>query len=827
MNGRLVDVAVPVAGIGGALSYAVPAALDARCRPGVRVVVPVSSRKLVGLVLGDAAPNAEGAYKLLYEVVDDEPVASPRQIELVKFVSRYYLAPIGECARLVLPPDTGRDVDERYRATDAGLQARVFGAARGLDAKTQAVLATYEDALQVKTKKQLRAAGLSTEKLAKLLRDGLLYRVQDKAPPKGRMIETVRALDDGQALPARAPSLGAADAWLRRQAAPPTMAAVSVAFPGARGKITRLVELGRVAIDAEARAQTTTPALTVRAVRDLTPAQAVASEALVQSLTATTGEPGAFLLEGVTGSGKTEVYLRALQACLARGKGAIFLVPEISLTPQLFARVSAAVSEELVVLHSGLTPAERRDAGMRLRTGKARVALGARSALFAPVQDLGLIVVDEEHDGSLKQDETPRYHARDVALWRAKNEGAVCVLGSATPSLESLHNVEIGKLIRLELPTRLGGGGAMPTVEIVDLRVRAQHGPTRNSDRAFDEGPGVVLSKPLVDAVLQTLVAGEQVLLFLNRRGYSAVLLCEACGELRQCPHCSVSLTYHKGRHRMVCHQCDHEERPPQTCPSCGAEALIQLGLGTERLEAEVRAWFPNARVARLDRDTVKKRGEMQRVLRAVQDREVDVLVGTQMVAKGHDFPGIALVGVVMADIALALPDFRAAERAFSLLTQVAGRAGRGDTPGRVIIQTYNPEHPALRYVVTHDVKGFAAAELAHRALARYPPYVRAAVVRVEAEDPLAVARLAGRAAHLLVERAKRSTATSWDVLGPAPCPLERLRGKTRHQVLVKTTSVQDRALLLDAVAHDEQLNADLARSKARLVLDVDPIHML
>ena len=821
-----VDVAVPVVGVPGALTYAVPAPLVGRCVAGVRVVVPVGNRRLVGLVLGEAAAEAppSSALKLVVEVLDEEPVASARQIELVRFVARYYLAPLGEAARLVMPPDAARAVDDRFRLTEQGAQARVFGAARGLDAKTQTALAALEDDV-VTTRKALTRLGLSPKRITALVADGLLARVEDKVIATPRVDETVVAVDGGAALPARAPALAAVDDWLRARGGPAPMTELAAAFPGARGKVKRLVELHRAVVRSEARAHARGPGLRASAVRALTDAQQRAADALVDALQRRTA--AAFLLEGVTGSGKTEVYLRALRECLAQGRGAIFLVPEISLTPQLSARVSAAFDEELVVLHSGLSPAERRDATARLRTGAARVALGARSALFAPVADLGLIVVDEEHDASLKQDESPRYHARDVALWRAKNEGAACVLGSATPSLETLHNVEVGKLLHLSLPERVGGGGALPIVDVVDLRVRAQHAPARRADRASDDGPGVVLSQPLVDAIGATLVGGEQVLLFLNRRGYSAVVLCEACGEILKCPHCSVSLTYHRGRHRLVCHQCDHEERPPDVCPHCGTEGMVQLGLGTERLEAEVRARFPEARVARLDRDTVKRRGEMARVLRAVQAREIDVLIGTQMVAKGHDFPGIALVGVVLADVALALPDFRAAERAFSLLTQVAGRAGRGATTGRVIVQTYNPDHPALKYVVQHDVKGFAASELVFRESARYPPYWRAAVARVEAEDPIAAARLAASVAARLLERARGLPASRWEVLGPAPCPLERLRGRTRHQVLVKTAGHAERAALLDAVRGDDALAAEIARASARLILDVDPVHML
>ncbi|HEY4221013.1 MAG TPA: primosomal protein N', partial [Myxococcota bacterium] len=539
----------------------------------------------------------------------------------------------------------------------------------------------------------------------------------------------------------------------------------------------------------------------------------------------------AFLLEGVTGSGKTDVYLRALRATLARGRGAIIIVPEIGLTPQLVGRVRAALSDrpdDVVVLHSKISVAERRDAFARLRDGIAKVAVGARSALFAPVRSLGLVVVDEEHDPSLKQDESPRYHARDVALWRAKNEGAVCVLGSATPSLESRHNVEQKKLALLELPARVGGGGVLPSVHVIDLRERAGVAEAKKRDRKnVDEGPGVVLSAPLVEAIAATLARGEQALLFLNKRGYFSALLCEMCGHIETCPNCSVTLTLHKKKSALVCHQCDHEHLVPSTCPECGGDALTALGLGTERLESEVRARFPDARVARLDRDSTQRKGELEHVLAQVHAREVDVLLGTQMIAKGHDFPGVTLVGIVLADIALAMPDFRAGERAFALLAQVAGRAGRGDKPGRVFVQTFKPEAAAVHFALAHDVRGFAAQELAERALHRYPPFWRSLLVRVEHEDPQVCARLAADAHSALLAAAHDIPRASVSILGPAPCALERLHGRTRWQVFVRTKSALQRGAIVDAVRRSPALKREIARERARLVVDVDPVHLL
>lgn len=825
---RRVQVTVPVAQIGDALTYAVPHALSARCQPGVRVRVPVGGRKMVGLVLGDE-PNRDlpdARLKLLEEVLDDEPIVTREQIELCRFVSEYYLAPLGETVRLILPPDTQRDVKRRFKVSDEGKQALVFGAAHGLTAKDVSGLQGFEEG-QHKSETQLLKEGIGRARLKRLVERGFLEALEDRGAGSMRVEETLIALDDGEPLPPRAPALATLDEWIREQPAPPMFSEAQLVFPGVRGKVRRLVELGRLRVLEEAKAPSVLSPLSEKPHgQALTEAQA---EAVAAILAANGDDPRAFLLEGVTGSGKTEVYLQVLEAVLARGQGAILLVPEIALTPQLLSRVRAGVSAEVAVLHSGLTPAERRDALGRLREGKARVALGARSALFAPVKDLGLIVVDEEHEPSLKQDETPRYHARDVALWRAKRAKALCVLGSATPSLESRHNVDQGKHVHLKLPARIGGGGKMPSVDIIDLTARKQVREAKARDRAVSDGqPTSILSGPLVEAMQETLARGDQSLLFLNRRGYASFLLCEACGEIRQCPFCSVSLTFHARHQKILCHQCDFEEDVPEACGACRSSPLLALGLGTERVEAEVMARFPTARVARLDRDTVRRRGELERVLAQVQRREVDILIGTQMIAKGHDFPGIALVGVVLADVALAVPDFRASERAFSLLTQVAGRAGRGEVPGRVYVQTYNPKHPAIVAAQTHDVETFVTEELLLRKEAKYPPYWRAAICRVEGLDPDVVDALARRVGERLraVGRGMLEEGT-WDVLGPAPAPLERLRGMTRHQIFVRTRGVPPRAQLLSAVARDEGLKKALDRGGCRLVLDVDPAHVL
>ncbi len=521
--------------------------------------------------------------------------------------------------------------------------------------------------------------------------------------------------------------------------------------------------------------------------------------------------PRGFLLFGVTGSGKTEVYLHAIAACLARGKGALVLVPEIALTPQLVARFRARFGDDLAVLHSGLVDADRHAMWTRLRRGEVRVAIGARSALFAPVPDLGLILVDEEHDGSFKQEEGVRYHARDMALLRAHRLHAAIVLGSATPSLESVDGVRRGRLVELTLPDRAVAEATLPVVTLVDLR-RNGAGPT--GDR--------LLSLPLHRAIEQTLAKGEQTILFLNRRGFAPSVVCGACGTVETCASCSVALTYHRGRDAGVrCHYCDFHGPLPDACAICGAPALELEGLGTEKLEDTIATAFPTARVARLDRD-VAQGARAEAILERVRKGEVDILVGTQMVTKGHDLPGVTLVGVLNADAALSLPDFRASERGFQLLVQVAGRAGRRDKPGRVLIQTRTPEHPAVQFAAQHDVRGFWGRELRDRHEVGYPPFTKLALIRVDALDEHVARDVAARLAGF-ARTSKEALARRVEVLGPSAAPIARLRGRFRFRVMLRATERGP----LRAVIADLREALERVERQVRAVVDVDPVAML
>jgi primosomal protein N' (replication factor Y) (superfamily II helicase) len=526
----------------------------------------------------------------------------------------------------------------------------------------------------------------------------------------------------------------------------------------------------------------------------------------------------AFLLYGVTGSGKTEVYLRAMERAREAGKQSLILVPEISLTPQLLDRVNARFAGRVGVLHSALTHGERWREWWRIIRGEADVVVGARSAIFAPLPALGLIVVDEEHDPSYKQEEGLRYNARDIAVVRAKLLGCPVVLGSATPAIESYENCRSGRYTLLELKHRVEQR-PLPDVTTVDLREAWAAG------RPGTNGAKVPLLSPvLIDALGDNLARRRQSLVFLNRRGFANFLQCRICGFVLRCDHCSVTLTFHKRERLVLCHHCGWRRPAPESCPHCGEIAFLPVGFGTEQLEQEIAERFPDARIARMDRDTTVRRGSHERLIRKWEKGEIDILMGTQMITKGHDVSGVTLVGAVLADLSFNLPDFRAAERTFQLLSQVAGRAGRGSDPGRVIIQTYNPDHYALRHVLTHDYPGFFADELEFRRALSYPPFSRLVHLRLEGPKPLEIEETAKRLGEWLREESRRRAQRYPDieVLGPAPAPILKLRGRFRWQILLK--GKQSAALLALAAGAQARLPRT---SRARLHVDVDPYSML
>jgi primosomal protein N' (replication factor Y) len=790
----LADVAVPVP-LARPFTYSVPAALAASVAPGARVVCELGRRRVVGVVLEvGERERAEGApaLKPIAAVVDPEPVVGAELLRFLLELAAYYFAPVGEVLRLALP------------ALERG-QVR--------DLRQQGALAFDEE-------------------------PGGARQVG------GRRVAFARPTDALEAPGTLRGQAAAVLAVLRANGEQP-VARLAQTFGGARAAVKKLVGLGLVAV--EEREPPRDPFFQAAEARDAPPelnaAQAEAAARIAAALAAPGATPRAFLLFGVTGSGKTEVYLRAIAACRAAGRGALVMVPEIALTPQLVSRFRARFGDDVAVLHSALGDADRHAMWKRLRSGELSVAIGARSALFAPIGDLGLVIVDEEHDGSFKQEEGVRYNARDMALLRAHRAGAVCVLGSATPSLESVALVDKGKVAQLDLPDRAVREASLPAVTIIDLR-RIGAGPTGNK----------LVSLPLHRAIEDTLRAGEQAIIFLNRRGFAPSVVCEECGTVETCKACSVALTYHRGPRprapapagpllarveaeararavlddavpdpsgRLRCHYCDFVAPVPPVCSACGRGVLALEGLGTERLEATLAEAFPAARVARLDRD-VADGPRSQAILDRMRAGAIDILVGTQMVTKGHDLPNVTLVGVVNADAALSLPDFRAAERGFQLLVQVAGRAGRRDRPGRVLIQTRNPEHHAVRFAAKHDVAGFLARELVDRREVDYPPFSRLALVRVDAPDE-AVAREAVARLAAVARRTPEVQSRRVEVLGPAVAPIARLRGRFRFRLLVRA---RDRAPLRAVLGALHELRDDMDRS-VRVALDVDPVAML
>jgi len=825
-----VAVALPVA---RTFTYRDPRP-GARIAPGTQVVVPFGGRTVTGFVLGPASGTPGSARTRDIEaVVGGEPAFDQQMLELCRWAADYYQAPLGELLRAGLPQGERAESVRIARLTAAGERAaRGEGQAvqvslGGLAADPPPVdpilgmLRAAGGALSFRAivKRMDRTAAVVGSQLTRLERAGLVEigdEVRDRrAPPS---VAFAVALPGVEAiLPARARARRAVLETLRAE---PGGLSVSRLSPAERGHVRALAAAGLVRVEQRPGPR---PGLGPHeSVDDEARSSSGRSRARMPPLSPTTGQALAigeivgalgrgyatFLLQGVTGSGKTEVYLQGIAAARAAGRGALVLVPEIALTPQLAGRFRARFGDDVAVLHSALAPRERLAAWRRLRAGEVGIALGARSAVFAPVRDLGILVVDEEHDPSFKQEEGVRYHGRDLAVVRAQRAGAVAILGSATPSLESKRNAALGRFRELLLPER-ATPRALPPVEIVDLR---RHPP----------GPDGLLSAPLAEAVAANLAAGRQTILFLNRRGFSTVVLCKACGHVVRCAHCAVSMTYHRGRDRLICHYCGTLESVPPTCPTCRLPRLERLGMGTERVEALIREHFPDARVARLDRDTASggasadasgEGGHLNQVLRAMNAGDIDILVGTQMVTKGHDFGGVTLVGVLQPDQAMHLPDFRASERVFQLIEQVAGRAGRGDQPGRVIVQTYNPDHAAIVAVRTHDYEGFVRDEMATRAEAEYPPFVRMVVLRLDGPDEARV-----RAdATAVAQAAAASGGPRVRLRGPAEAPISRVRGRSRFQVWLAAAERGPLAAAARAGAA-VSLGPDV-----RLVVDVDP----
>jgi len=800
------DVSLPVP-LDQPFTYALPETLRHRAREGSRVIAPFGPRKLTGVILRCHDERPPMAVREALRLIDEEPVLNSELLALGRWIAGYYCAPLGEVLRGMLPLASEIRRGKVWSLTDAGR-----------DAARQLVLDASPDDAAVQVLRLLEKRPLSAAYLAKALPLG------DKAI---RSLEKRGFVVSEQVHSERDP-LRAASERLRLELAAAS-GGVEAKLNKAERELRAFLELhpgSHNLKDLEGtvkNAGTAARSLARKGLVTLTPEPApiaaggararhtmnVAQQAAFEAIRAAIEERAfrIFLLHGVTGSGKTEVYLNAIEATLAQGRGALLLVPEIALTPAVAGQFFSRFGDRVAILHSAFTDAERSGQWRRIRSGGASVVVGTRSGVFAPVRNLGLIVVDEEHDGSYKQEETPRYHGRDVAIVRAQAAGACVVLGSATPSLESRYNVERGKYTMLELPGRIEER-PMPSVKLIDMR-----------QEFLETRKQAVFSRQLVDEVAQRLENREQTIILLNRRGFSSFVACRSCGDRVQCVNCSVTLTFHKRDYRLLCHYCGYAQKVPKVCAKCTSEHLYFLGLGSERVEEELHHAFGAARIARLDRDTASGKRQYEQILRDFREGSYDILVGTQMIAKGHDIPNVTLVGVISADIGLGMPDFRAAERTFQLLTQVAGRAGRGSVPGTVLVQTINPDHYAVRLAAAQDYQAFYEKELTFRRALHYPPFSAMANVLVRSERKEAAMRMSSELALLLTPPPEKLR-----VMGPAEAPVARLKSEYRYQFLIKAAS---RKALNELLQRIRWFALEHKWGATALVIDVDPLSLL
>jgi primosomal protein N' (replication factor Y) len=806
--------------------YRVPVGLADAIAPGSRVVVPFGRQQLTGWVnrLESGPHDLPATVRDVLDVPDAEPVFDDELLTLCRWAADYYVAPLGLTLRAALPSLltaesavrlTRRRGEPARDLTRTELTLLEHLERRKGPVKLSGVRKALGPGPWARTSEALAAKGLVA-----IEREGPAV---DQRPRTRQVVALTRellSLQERDQFFGRARRQRELYEYLETVGGRSEVAHLAERLGISRSVVQGLADKGVAEVRAEEAEVDPFAELPVDSASHVpSEAQAAAIRRLIEATRR--DRPGVFLLKGVTGSGKTLVYIELLRdLVLSRGRGAILLVPEISLTPQTLSRFRAAFGDDVALLHSALSDGERFAAWRALRDGAKRVVIGARSAVFAPVRDLGAIVIDEEHEPSYKQsDPPPRYHAREVAAMRAHRAGAVCLLGSATPSLESWSNVGLGKWELLELPERIGAR-PLPAVEIIDLR-RARAAAAAEPDR-MPGGP-LVLAPALRDALDERLRRGEQAILLLNRRGYANFTQCRDCGAVRACPRCNVSLTQHRRPARLVCHYCNHHEPTPEVCPDCGSTSLSHRGVGTEQVERVIGETFAGARIARMDVDTTSAKWSHHEILGRVERREVDILLGTQMIAKGLDFPNVTLVGVINADVGLNLPDFRASERTFQLLTQVAGRAGRGPSGGDVLIQTAMPDHYAVRFAITHDYAGFAAREIEERAAPLYPPHTRLANLVISARDEVRVQEAAENAANWLLGLLEARQIETVQLLGPAPCPIDRIRRRWRWHLLLKSNEGTALGRVLGYFA----TRFDRPGGDLRLEIDRDPVSLL
>ena len=798
------DVSLPVP-MDQPFTYALPETLRHRVKPGCRLAVPFGPRKLTGLILRCHDEKPAMATREALRLIDSDAVLSAELIALGRWIAGYYCAPLGEVLRGMLPLAAEIRRGKIWSLTDSGR-----------DAARQLLLDSapgdpVAEVLRLLERRPLSAAWLAKalpladKAVRSLERKGFIVSEQvqtERDPlraPAGRLRVDLAGDIAGHKLNKPERELRA---FLELHPGSHNLKDLESTVNGSGPAARSLARKGLVSLTPETMPP---PASPVRARHTLNDAQQAAFEPIRAAVQA--HQFHTFLLHGVTGSGKTEVYLTAIEAVLAEGRGALLLVPEIALTPAVAGQFFARFGDRVAILHSAFTDVERSEQWRRIQSGAASVVVGTRSGVFAPVRNLGLIVVDKEHDGSYKQEETPRYNGRDVALVRARAAGAVVVLGSATPSLESRYNAGRGKYTLLELPGRIEER-PMPAVELIDMR-----------EEFLETRQQATFSRKLVDAIGARIENGEQTIVLLNRRGFSSFVACRACGERVECINCSIALTFHKRDRRLLCHYCGYAQKVPSLCPKCSSEHIYFLGVGSEKVEEELHRAFPAARIARLDRDTVTGKRQYETILQDFREGNYDILVGTQMIAKGHDIPNVTLVGVISADMGLGMPDFRAAERTFQLLTQVAGRAGRGNVPGIVLIQTINPDHYAVRMAAAHDFQAFYEKELNFRRMMHYPPFSAMANLLVRSEKKEMAMRMSAELGHLLTP-----PPAGLRVMGPAEAPVARLKNEYRYQFLIKAAS---RKALNELLQSARAYAIEHKWGPTALVIDVDPLTLM
>ncbi|HLL76259.1 MAG TPA: primosomal protein N' [Pyrinomonadaceae bacterium] len=840
---QFAEVAVPVR-VQRTFTYRLPAALAEDVRVGSRLLVPFGRKLVTAYVvalhdeLDPSVELEEVEIKEAEELLDAEPLVTPEVLEITRWIADYYAAPWGEVIKAALPAGLNATVEQVLTVTPDGrdelarlpprraatAKARVLRlVAEETEVTLRRVATEVGPARAAAAVRQLESSGWLTvhhrqrTALARTKRRKAVRLLPPRAGASGSDSHENGAGEAGRN-GRDGGNGGGRELTVQQRSVVETLIArggemlfaelveASGAGPSAVQSLERrgLVEVFAREIRRDPLAGAKLPAA------DDLVLTAEQREALAEIETAIDARGfKAFLLHGVTGSGKTEIYIRAMRSALRQGRSAMMLVPEIALTPVFSRRLRAHFGDAVAIFHSSLTAGERFDEWGRIRRGEARVVIGTRSAVFAPVRNLGVIVVDEEHESSYRQAESPYYNGRDTAVVRAHRERAIVVLGSATPSLESFHNARAGKYRYLELPNRIANR-AMASAEIVDMRsVFARAGKAQP------------LSDELLAAVAETHGRGEQSIILLNRRGYSTFLVCRSCGERMQCPNCDVTLTFHRRERSLVCHYCDFRQRPPAQCPACKGVYIFYVGEGTEQIEEIIQQKFPALRIARLDRDTTSRRRTYEQAILRFGAGELDMLVGTQMIAKGHDFHNVTLVGVVSVDAGLAMPDFRAAERTFQLLTQVAGRAGRGDRRGRVLVQTYHPEHYALRHACAQSYELFYEEEIRYRRNLSYPPFVSLAALLVHGAD---ASRVHENAVGIKEALEEANEDRSCRVLGPAPAPLARLRGEHRFQLLVKSRSRPRLRAVLDlGLASAAARGCDLHSVN----VEIDPVNLM